>query len=448
MRSTQNHTSRSFSPRRRVPLAAVLAGALCLGGLALAGSIPPGRAPEKRQPTQEVSARAELALSYQAGTDPTGRAIARAQDAVRRAPDELAPYVALATELVRRQRETNDVGLQLYAEDALRAAKAIDAEEPKVVRIETMLLQDQHRFVDARDSARRLIALQPEESSGHVLLGDALLELGDYDGAERAFQHAMDIRPDLMSYERGAHLRWLHGDVDGALQLYRLALDAGSARDPESSAWCHVEIGQMYWHRGDSASALAAAKRALALVADYAPALHLEGRALAQSGKTGEAVRRLSTLSRRTPTVELLLELAEVLELDGRSAEAAPKLAEARRRGTTEPLAMSLWLSRTNQRPDEALKLAEQELSARKNLAAHDAHALALLRAGRVPEARQAIAKALELGTPDARFVLHEGLILASAGDRAGARQRLTRALAQNPKVDPRLAAELREAVR
>jgi tetratricopeptide (TPR) repeat protein len=421
----------------------LLAAISCLGGLAAAASF----GPKKHAPSVQVQparARAELALSFEPGPDPTGRAIAKAQDAVRRSPDELAPYVALATEFVRRRRETNDLGLQIYAEDALRAAKDLDADDPKVLRIETMLLQDQHRFAAARDSARRLIALQPEETSGHVLLGDALLELGDYDAAEKAFQHALDIRPDLMSYERGAHLRWLHGDVVGAIQLYGLALDAGSARDPESSAWCHVEVGQIHWHRGDSASALASAKRALALVVDYAPALLLQGRALAQSGETKEAIRILSSVAQRTPTVEVLLELAELLD----GPQASPKLEEARRRATTEPLAMALWLARRKQQPEKALALAEQELSARKNVAAHDGYALALLRAGRVHEAKRSIAKALALGTPDARFQLHEGLILAATGDRAAAKQRLARALALNPKVDPRLVDELREATR
>jgi Flp pilus assembly protein TadD len=81
-------------------------------------------------------------------------------------------------------------------------------------------------------------------------------------------------------------------------------------------------------------------------------------------------------------------------------------------------------------------------------LAAHDAYALALLRVGRAAEAKQAIQKAVALGTPDARFLLHEGLILASTSDRVRAKERLTRALAMNPKVDPKLVAELREATR
>ena len=49
------------------------------------------------------------------------------------------------------------------------------------------------------------------------LLGDAVLEQGSLDEAAIAYQCMVDLRPDLQSYSRVAHLRWLKGDVDGAI---------------------------------------------------------------------------------------------------------------------------------------------------------------------------------------------------------------------------------------
>src|SRR5262245_20601141 len=82
----------------------------------------------------------ELALSYAAGSDATSREIAHAQAAVRAAPTA-DHYLELALHLVRRQRETADSGIGLYAEDALAAARARDPESPRVLAVEAMLLR-------------------------------------------------------------------------------------------------------------------------------------------------------------------------------------------------------------------------------------------------------------------------------------------------------------------
>src|SRR5205085_2499650 len=101
------------------------------------------------------------------------------------------------------------------------------------------------RFAEARDAARELIASRADDSTGHLVLGDALLELGDFDEAVASYQRAMDLRPDLRAYERAAHARWLTGDVEGSIELYAMATDAGSVRDPESTAWCWTELGDV-----------------------------------------------------------------------------------------------------------------------------------------------------------------------------------------------------------
>jgi Flp pilus assembly protein TadD len=69
----------------------------------------------------------------------------------------------------------------------------------------------------------------------------------------------------------------------------------------------------------------------------------------------------------------------------------------------------------------------------RRDVYAHDLLAWALLKNGRPEEARAAIVEALAPGTQDARLFFHAGMIHAALGERAQAREYLTRALATNP---------------
>jgi tetratricopeptide (TPR) repeat protein len=104
---------------------------------------------------------------------------------------------------------------------------------------------------------------------------------------------------------------------------------------------------------------------------------------------------------------------------------------------------LAIYYARHRRSPDRALALAEQAVRQRPSIFAQDAEALALLRAGRVVEARAAIARALRLGTPSADLFLHRALIELAAGDRAAAAASLARARAIEPEADGVLVAEL-----
>ena len=47
------------------------------------------------------------------------------------------------------------------------------------------------------------------------------------------------------AYARVAYAKELQGDLNGALQLMRMATDATSAHDPEGQAWHHVQVGDL-----------------------------------------------------------------------------------------------------------------------------------------------------------------------------------------------------------
>ena len=54
-----------------------------------------------------------------------------------------------------------------------------------------------HEFEKSIESARKALALAPTNAAAYGLLGDAALELGDYDLAAEHYQRMLDLRPDI-----------------------------------------------------------------------------------------------------------------------------------------------------------------------------------------------------------------------------------------------------------
>ena len=139
-----------------------------------------------------------------------------------------------------------------------------------------------------RSIARELVA-QRTLPFDYGLLGDALVEQGRLAEAVDAYQRMVDLRPDLQSYSRVAYMRWLKGDLDGAIEVARLAARAASPLDPESASWSLTRLGHYYLQAGSLADAKAACEAALTYSADYPAALLLKSRFLLLEDNTAEA---------------------------------------------------------------------------------------------------------------------------------------------------------------
>jgi predicted Zn-dependent protease len=97
-----------------------------------------------------------------------------------------------------------------------------------------------------------------------------------------------------------------------------------------------------------------------------------------------------------------------------------------------------------NTRPDEALRLVEQEHQVRADLYTDDALAFALYRNGRIDDASRLLERWRGYGTNDARLLFHRGAIDMAAGRTGQGKRLLAAALARNPGFDVHGAAEAR----
>jgi tetratricopeptide (TPR) repeat protein len=426
----------------------------CTSPLSLVFLVVSGCAPKEEAsashiaPVEAVAPLAgERALSYRAGEGQTDRRIAHAQDLARRAPESIEPYRSLAALFFRAYRETGDAEHLRRADDAATAALERDPNDSLSLSISGLLAMQGHRFEDAAAIADRVLGNDPEDTTALLLRGDAELELGQYDRALEDYQRANDLRPDLRTYNRAAYMRWLHGDSQGSLELLELAIDAASSRDPESAAWCWVDLANVHWHLGNDVQVRVALDNALGLVPDYAPALRLRSKAEARRGDRAAAIATLEQVIARSETVGDLLALADLFEADGRTAAAAERVRRAEEIGREDPRALAVYRARRDEDVGRALDTTEREIERRSDVYTRAAHAIALARAGRAAEAREEMDRALALGSTDLTLWLDDALVRIEAGDREGARASLDRVVAENRFADEWLADRLEQEI-
>jgi tetratricopeptide (TPR) repeat protein len=268
----------------------------------------------------------------------------------------------------------------------------------------------------------RALTAKREFVFDYALLGDALMEQGKLGGAVEAYQKMVDLRPSLQTNSRVAHMRWLKGDLRGAIEASRLAVSSGSPREAEPTAWAYTRLAAHELQAGDFEQARVAAERAVDLMPDYAPALLTRGRLLLSQSKYEEAVEPLRRAAELSPLPDYLWALADALRGASKNAEAEKVERQLTSTGAvSDPRTFAIFLATRGESADKALELATTELQSRKDVFTYDALAWAQLATGQVNEAREHIRLALAEGTQDARLYLHAGAIAAAAGDNAEA---------------------------
>ncbi len=183
----------------------------------------------------------------------------------------------LGYRFVARARVSNDAGFYTLAEQAAACLESIQPGDPAALLLRGHVLHQLHRFGEAEVIARRLVTLR-EFVLDYGLLGDVLMEQGRLNEAAVAYQKMVDLKPFYQSYIRAAHLRWLKGDLDGAIALMHSAIRAVSPRDPESVAWAYSRLAVYELQRGQLAEASRMNDASLQHVPDYAAALLTRGR--------------------------------------------------------------------------------------------------------------------------------------------------------------------------
>ncbi len=373
------------------------------------------------------------------------------EERVRQDSLDFIAYNKLSGYYLKRLRETGDIK---YLELAERAAHASLQAVPGTQNVGGLVALGRvefsaHDFAAARDHAMQLTQFEPSKGYPYEMLGDALLELGDYDKAETAFAQLEKLSgaQSISAQLRRARLNLLHSEFDHAREHYQFALTLAldpPVPDRETVAWCRWQLGEVAFAQGAYDVAEQRYREALTTFPDYYRAVASLGRVRAARGDLPGAIAQYEQVTKRLPDPTYVAALGDLYKLAGREREAQAQytLVEQIARlsvlnGMIYNRQLALFYADHDMKPAEAYEQATREYQARHDIYGADAVAWAALKAGKLAEAQAAMKEALKFHTKDARLLYHAGLIARAAGDKAAAADYLKRGLALNPQFDP-----------
>jgi len=441
-------------------LLAILALACLSNPYSSLGS-PPGTPPEAapQRPTRSGST--------------TDAAIRRAERLTQSKPDSAESWVDLGNAWMQKSRDlANDTGYA-PAEKAFRTALSRDAACVPAMLGLAWVCNSRHEFAEGGRWARQVIDRDPKQPDAYALLADAAVELGNYEVAFEHLQTCLDLRPDLSSYSRSAHLLFLTGDLQRAQLLMRQAILAGGPF-PENTAWCQAQLAMMQFQSG----ALLVAEKTIAQARRLAPenphVLAASGRIALARKQYSDAIRDLEGAARSSHSHAALVDLESAYSLAGN----ADGVRETRKRiealhqedhvhenhahphaddsgdghhhGHSHSDGNADWasyLADHDRDLDEALRHAEGAYRTFKNIHVTDTLAWCYYKKGRYADAQKTIRKALKWKTPDATLLFHAGMIHAKLGDLPAARKFLYQAMSLNPNFHPTFATQAAETL-
>lgn len=390
----------------------------------------------------QPDASAHTSPANPAHATPGDRQLRAAQGMIEHQASSPGGYNLLAAAYMQKARESGDFSFNVKAEEALGRSFKVAPDNYDALKLRAKLLLSYHRFAEALEVARRAQAVNPRDHDVYGAMTDALVELGDYPRAVEAAQAMVDLRPDAESYSRISYLRFLHGDLAGAVEAMRVATQAASPADPEKVAWCLVHLGEALMLSGKVAEAEREFDRALFSFPDYPAALAAKGRARFAAGDSAKAVEFYARAVERVPLPEYAIALGNLHAKLGHAEEAKRQydLVEfVERTGAAEGTytrELALFLADRDARLGEALAIAERERAARNDIYTNDVLAWCLYKNGRIEEAKTAMDAALRLGTRDPRLLYHAGMIANALGDRRGGAKYLQEAIKLDPSFD------------
>ena len=369
-----------------------------------------------------------LVLTPQSGDSRTDREISRLQQKIRDGRNLQLWLEQLGWAFVAKARENFDTGFYKLAEQCAQCIEKRNPQSQEAMLLRGHVLQNLHRFKESETLARRLVH-ERGLSFDYGLLGDALMEQGKLNDATEAYQQMMNLKPDLQGYARAAHMRWLKGDLAGAIEAMQLAVSAASPNDAESAAWVNTRLAFYEFQAGRFEQAQKLCAFALSLQGNHAPALLLQGKMLLARNRVAEAVDALQSAAKINPLPEYQWALAEGLRARGRENEASAIEAQLRQHGAAnDARTVALFLATRGESPETALRLTKEEFDSRSDIFTHDAFAWSLAAAGNLAEARREMQHALAEGTEDARLFFHAAMIASQVGDAPDAKRWLRKA--------------------
>ena len=369
-------------------------------------------------PPAAVHAAPPPELALQEGT-PAQQSISAARLQIKSDPKRAQPYNALALGFIRRARETGDTRYLGDAEAALAQGLKLDPEDFQLQRTEVALMLSRQEFAQARERATVLHRRTPDDVMIYGYIAEADIALGKYSEAEANAQWMLNLRPNnIPGLLIGAELRTLLGDSRGALDFLNLAYSETSPTEFEELAWIANQIASTQIDSGQINVAAQVLERAERLFPRYPYTMENLGSVRLAQNRASDAVQLLMQAEKIDSNPHTLYRLARAQQAAGQSIEAQASFAKFRSLAsepgrTTDESRLDLILldAENPAAAPNALKLAQQEMTARQGVWTLDAYSWALYANAKYQEADEAEQKAIGVGVRSAQIFDHAGHI-------------------------------------
>jgi tetratricopeptide (TPR) repeat protein len=394
-----------------------------------------------RQALPDIAGRS--AIPETAATD---QRIASIEKLIAQSPHSVALQNQLAAAYMQKVRETVDFGYLDRAERILNGVLVSDDGNYEALRMREVVELERHHFQAAAELAEAVAGLHPGDPWSYGVLGDASMEMGRYDRAAAAYQRMLVLRPDQSSLNRASWYEFVTGQPQQAIALMQQAIESG-ARAPENTAWCLVDLGNIFFKTGDIDQAASSYAEAARTFPGYHAAHAGLGRVAAARGSYAEAIVAYRKAQSSVPMPEYAAALEQLYLLSQQPEEARKQrdlidFVDRMGRLASEKTNRNLALIYADQgrNLDRALELVQEELKVRNDIYTHDALAWVLFQRKDYVHAEESARVALQLATPEPSFYYHAGRIAAARGKPDEARKLLNRARELNPNFDLRAA--------
>jgi tetratricopeptide (TPR) repeat protein len=424
--------------------AALLLGVLSTGCLLEAAQPEPGK---------DRAKTAAVPFSPYAYLMSTDQAINFFQERVSRDPRDCTNQTMLAELYIRKARETGHFASYERAEAAIDRALKLDPTHVPAQVDRAILLSAKHRFAEALELAQQIYQQNPGESGILLLVGDAHLEMGNYQEAEKAYEELMRKDRAASLATRQSRLAELKGNTNEALRLMeRAAEEERRARvSREGGVWYQVRLGELHFHAGHLQDAARHYEAARKILPKSAPALAGLGQVRAAQGKFEEAIALYREAIQVNPDCTMLAALSDLYVRIGNHDLAQILCRKLDQTAALKEEAyhreLSLYYANHDQRLAVALELAKKDFATRQDIYSYDTLAWALYKNNLLEDAAKAITEALKLGTQDATLFYHAGMIHYRLGHIEESRKYLETALALNPHFSLLLADSARQTL-
>jgi len=365
-------------------------------------------------------------------------------------PNSGLNLAALAGAYLRMARATGDLSWYLLAEQtAQRSLASLPFQNNGSLIVLARVAEARHDFQQAIRLARRA-----ENTEALSIIITSSLAMGKIDEAARAVDTLIQGGAGLTSYTLRSLVELALGKDEAALADLQRAIASEEPDEVASSVWARTLLGRLHYRRGRLRLAADIYREALAVLPQYPQALTNLAELEIRQGRYRLAAQHLSevvTVTKASPNIydhAVLRGLARLAELQGDHNRAAAlwRDAEARLRqdaasgqfGHRRELARLLLERGRAEDIGEAVSLMEAEVRIRRDPETLDILAWALSRAGRLPEAQQAMQEALHTGVHDARLFYRAATIEQALGHDTQAKRLFELMRQTDPTFDER----------